>query len=237
MPPRKARRTANDDISAFVETDPSRRGRRRADRHRRGLLASPWRTPAARPLRGGRERDDHGQHVHDGRPGHRRQRVNGPSHREARVDLGRRRRRPRRPSGEPAAGDRADGTVEAVNGVSLVKESTTAVGGQVPGTFVYTPSVGDCVDPDGNGSYTIADIGNSGYADPSCSRRPTARTARETRPADRNSRRPKPLEPVPGLRLPRHPARRHDRRLLEPEHARWEDRRGQRRGRRRHRRR
>jgi hypothetical protein len=58
------------------------------------------------------------------------------------------------------------GRVDAVNGVQLVRDSTTAIPGcTVPSAEIYTPSVNDCVDPDGNGSYTIADIGNSGYGD------------------------------------------------------------------------
>ena len=54
----------------------------------------------------------------------------------------------------------ADGTVEAVNAVKLVDDAHPD-----DRSYDYTPSVGDSVDPDGDLSYTIASIGNTGYGD------------------------------------------------------------------------
>ncbi|MFL6035351.1 MAG: beta strand repeat-containing protein, partial [Gaiellaceae bacterium] len=69
-------------------------------------------------------------------------------------------------NGNPLLVVGADGRVKAINAVQLLRDATTAVAGcTAPSAATYTPSLGDCVDPDGNGSYTIASIGNSGYGD------------------------------------------------------------------------
>ena len=55
-----------------------------------------------------------------------------------------------------------DGKVKAINALQLLDDSAGC--DQAPGA-AYTPGVGDSVDADGNGSYTIAPIVNSGYGD------------------------------------------------------------------------
>ena len=73
-------------------------------------------------------------------------------------------------NGNPLLVVGADGKVKAVNAVQLVNDDPNASNPVAPdcerpsGT-IYTPGLGKCVDPDGNGSYTIASIGNTGFGD------------------------------------------------------------------------
>ena len=58
------------------------------------------------------------------------------------------------------------GIVRAVRNVQLVCDEVGPAGHPCTAVDkVYTPSIGASVDPDGNGSYTIADIKGGGYAD------------------------------------------------------------------------
>ena len=79
--------------------------------------------------------------------------------------------------GEPVLVVDGQGIVQRVNGVKLRCDAVQTTGPCTTGVSEYTPTVNASVDPDGNGSYTIADIVNGGFGNVLMSARSTSSDA------------------------------------------------------------
>ena len=79
--------------------------------------------------------------------------------------------------GEPVLVVDDQGIVRRVNGVKLRCDAVQTTGPCTAGVSEYTPTVNASVDPDGNGSYTIADIVNGGFGNVLMSARSTSSDA------------------------------------------------------------